>query len=73
MNASVRREAHLRQVAARQRRQLHKGRSRNPRAVGYGTFQIVDPVIGLLYSQEGRDSAYGLSLDEVARALGEVE
>lgn len=41
--------------------------------MGYGTYQICDPVIGVMYSQEGRDSGYGLTLEEVAPHLGEVE
>lgn len=68
-----RREARLRRVAARQGLQLIKCRARDPRAIGYGTYQIVDPIIGSVYSAERRDSGYGLSLDEVARALGDDE
>lgn len=73
MSYDKRREARLRRVAARQGLQVHKCRARDPRAVGYGTYQIADPVIGSLYSIEGRDAGYGLTLDEVAVALGEVE
>lgn len=71
MSTDQTREARLRRVAARQGLQLQKCRARDPRAIGYGTFQIVDPLIGLLYSQKGRDGGYGLSLDEVAAHLGE--
>jgi hypothetical protein len=67
------RGARLRRVAARQGLQLMKCRARDPRAVGFDTYQIADPVIGSLYSQEGRDSGYGLTLDEVAQALGESQ
>lgn len=71
MTTDQTREARLRRVAARQGLQLIKSRARDPRAVTYGTYQICDPQLGLLYSQERRDSGFGLSLDEVAIALGE--
>lgn len=70
------REARMRRVAARQGMQLQKSRARDHRAVGYGTFQLADPLLGALYHGEnpdGRHGGYGLTLDEIARALGEVE
>ena len=50
------RENRLRRMAERQGLQLQKSRRRDPRAVGYGTWQIVDP--------QGNRVASG-SLDEV--------
>lgn len=67
-----RREARLRRVAARQGMQLMKCRSRDPRAVGYGTYQLVDTMnntvrcFGLL-------AGFGMTLDDVAESLGEAE
>jgi hypothetical protein len=56
MKANQTGEARLRRVAARQGLQLQKCRARDSRAVGFGTYQLADPLTGLLYCQEGRDS-----------------
>ena len=72
--SEIRCEAHLRRVAARQGLQLMKSHARDPRALGYATYQICDPILGVMYTgKEGRDSGYGLTLEDVAEQLGEVE
>jgi hypothetical protein len=61
-------ENRLRAAAERQGLRLEKSRSRDPRAIGWGTYQLVD-----LYHNTpvayGLQDGYGLGLDDVARAL----
>lgn len=64
------RENRLRRMADRQGLRLEKSRRRDPRALDYGTYWLVDadrntPVVW------GSQSGYGLSLDDVERALME--
>ena len=47
---------------------MEKSRRRDPRALDYGTYQIVRKADGELVAQ-GSQSSYGLSLDDVERFL----
>jgi hypothetical protein len=62
------RENRLRRMAERQGLQLQKSRRRDPRATGYGTYQLVDPYNSKLVAWGGQNG-YGMTLDEVERAL----
>lgn len=62
------RENRLRRMAERQGLQLQKSRRRDPRALDYGTYQLVDVQTSGLVAY-GRQSGYGLTLDEVEREL----
>jgi hypothetical protein len=64
------RENKLRRAAGRQGLTLMKSRRRDPRAVGYGTYMLVDAATGNLVAWAGGDG-YGLDLDQVERALSE--
>jgi hypothetical protein len=60
-------EAKLRRVARRQGLTLSKSRLRDPRAIGYGSFTLVDGNgMAVAYNDAG-----GLTLEEVERALRE--
>jgi hypothetical protein len=61
-------ENRIRRAAARQGLRLEKSRARDPRAIGYGTYQLVDMSTNSLTSYGG-SSGYGLSLTEVDREL----
>lgn len=61
-------ENRLRRAAERQGLQLQKSRSRDPRAVDYGTYQLVDPSENTIVAL-GLQSGYGLGLEAVAREL----
>jgi hypothetical protein len=61
-------ENRLRRAAERQGLQLQKSRSRDPRAVDYGTYQLVDPSKNTIVAS-GLQCGYGLGLDDVAREL----
>jgi hypothetical protein len=60
--ASVR-EGRVRRMVARQGYQMKKSRRRDPRAVGYGLFRIVDPHTKTSVTGTGR-IGYTMSLDE---------
>jgi hypothetical protein len=60
-------EARLRREARRQGYMLKKSRRRNPEALDYGRFWLIDPYINGLVTSE-----YGLDLDEVEEWLVEV-
>ena len=64
------RENRLRRMAERQGLRLEKSRRRDPRAVDYGTYQLVDPATNTLVSY-GLGGGYGLNLDEIEHALNE--
>ncbi|CQD20012.1 hypothetical protein BN970_04593 [Mycolicibacterium conceptionense] len=72
MSTADNRENRLRRAAARQGLQLQKSRARDPRAIGYGTYQLADPTNGTLTCY-GHPSGYGLTLDEIAEQLGATE
>jgi hypothetical protein len=61
-------ENRLRRMAARQGLTLQKSRLRDPRAIGYGTYQLTD---GSNLVAWGSQSGYGLTLDEVEKYLTE--
>ena len=64
------RENKARRAAQRQGYRLVKSRRRDPRAIDYGTYGIVDyseSKSGVLVA--GGDSGYGLTLDDVERRL----
>ncbi len=63
------RENRLRRAAARQRLVLKKSRRRDPRAPDYGTYMLVDQNNALVTGDQ--NYGYGLSLDEIERALNE--
>lgn len=58
----------MRRMADRQGYRLTKSRRRDPRALDYGTWYIVDSDSSLLASSE-----YGMSLDQVEAWLTEDE
>ena len=67
MTAEQVRENRLRRMAERQGLQLVKSRRRDPRALGFGTFTIVDTATNAL--RAGGAGAEGLTVDEVERHL----
>jgi hypothetical protein len=60
-------ENRLRRAAKRQGLRLEKSRFRDPRAVGYGTYQLVDERAAVVQADDER--GYGLGLHDVARYL----
>ncbi len=62
------RENKLRRMAARQGYGLMKSRARDPRALGYGGFMIVDPKTNFIVAGAS-PGAYSLSADEVEEWL----
>lgn len=63
-------ETRLRRTAERQGLVLSKSRRRDPRALGYGTYGLADAQTNTLVVGDVH-TGYGLSLDEVERALTE--
>lgn len=64
------RENRLRRMAERQGLRLEKSRRRDPRATDFGTYHLVTAADNTLAAW-GLSSGYGLSLDDVERALTE--
>jgi hypothetical protein len=62
------RENRLRRIAASQGLQLMKSRARDPQAPDFGTYMLTDPATDFVVDS-GLQSGYGLSLDDVERAL----
>lgn len=62
------RESRLRRMAERQGLALQKSRRRDPRASGYGTYQLVDVHRNTLVAGDPA-AGYGLDLDDVERWL----
>jgi hypothetical protein len=62
------RENRLRAMAKRQGLELHKSRRRDPRAMDYDGWMIVDPFTNSIVAGE-LNSPRALSLDEVERHL----
>jgi hypothetical protein len=62
------RENRLRRMAARQGLALKKSPRRDPRALGYGTYMLVDVSTNGLVAW-GLSDGYGLDLDEIEREL----
>lgn len=63
------RENRLRRMAARQGLVLHKSRRRDPRAVEYGTYMLVDLYTDVVVASGNAGRGYGLTLDEVEEWL----
>jgi hypothetical protein len=57
------REARIRRMIDRQGYLLEKSRRRDPRAVSYGLFRIVDPTTNTVIAGAGR-AGYTMSLEE---------
>jgi hypothetical protein len=57
------RENRLRRMAERQGLRLVKSRRRDPRAIGYGTYGLIDGRNRLVLGD--RQNGYGYTLDEV--------
>lgn len=70
MTSEQSREARLRRAAARQGLVLMKCRRRDPRAIGYGTYQLVDGNNHIAACGDNQNG-YGLTLDEIEKALTE--
>lgn len=64
------RENRLRRAAERQGLLLQKSRRRDPRAVDFGTYMLVDANTNAVVAS-GLQSGYGLSLDEIEEELSE--
>jgi hypothetical protein len=62
------RENRLRRMASRQGLALRKSPRRDPRAIGYGTYMLVDKATNSLAAW-GHPDGYGLTLDEIERQL----
>lgn len=62
------RENRLRRMAERQGLRLEKSRRRDPRAIDYGTYQLVDVVTNARRAV-GWQGGYGLTLDEIEEEL----
>jgi hypothetical protein len=67
-DAEKARENRLRRVAASQGLQLTKSRARDPQAPDFGTYMLTDPATNFSVTS-GLQTGYGLSLDDVERAL----
>ncbi len=63
------RENRLRRMAERQGLKLEKCRRRDPRAIGYGTYHLVDKDNNLV--AWGLQDGYGMDLDAIEKALNE--
>jgi hypothetical protein len=61
-------ENRLRRAAERQGLRLEKSRARDPRAIDYGTYHLVDKSSNTVVAH-GLQSGYGLALDEIAQHL----
>lgn len=61
-------ENRLRRVADRQGLRLEKSRLRDPRAIGYATYQLVDERANTVVLADD-ERGYGLDLHDVARYL----
>jgi hypothetical protein len=61
-------ENRLRRMAERQGLRLEKSRRRDPRAIDYGTYHLIDPQTDSIVAGSV-SSGYGLSLDEIEHAL----
>ena len=66
------RENRLRRMAARQGLALRKSRRRDPRAVDYGTYWIIDPYRSVLV-WGNTNTGYGLTLDDVEAWLTKAD
>ena len=62
------RENRLRRMAERQGLRLERSRRRDPRALDYGSYQLVE-VLTNTVAASGGPNGFGLTLDEVERSL----
>jgi hypothetical protein len=62
------RENRLRRMAQRQGLRLEKSRRRDRRALGYGTYMLVDPHTNTIEAGD-HQHGYGMTLVEIERAL----
>jgi hypothetical protein len=62
------RENRLRRKARRQGLELQKSRRRDPHALDYGTYQLVDATTNSVVAS-GLTSGYGLTLGDIEREL----
>lgn len=62
------RENRVRRMAERQGLRLEKSRRRDPRALGYGTYQLVDPNRNTIVAGDN-ERGYGLDLEAVEGQL----
>jgi hypothetical protein len=62
------RENRARRAAGRQGLRLEKSRLRDPRAIGYGTYMLVDARTNTLVAY-GNQNGYGLTLDQIEQEL----
>jgi hypothetical protein len=58
------REARVRRMIDRQGYLLEKSRRRDPRAVGYGHYRIIDPTTSTVVTAGAGRGAYNMSLDQ---------
>jgi hypothetical protein len=69
MGSTKVRENRLRRMAARQGLALQKSRRRDPRAIGYATYRLVDPrrhvTVAHGVDEYGLPHIFGLTLDRV--------
>lgn len=69
--ARTTRESRLRRAAERQGFRLRKSRRRDPRAIGYGRYQLVPAGRKGGVGYGSGDMDYKLTLDEVEKALND--
>ena len=62
-------ENRLRRAADRQGLRLEKSRVRDPRAIGFGTFRLVDERTNSVTLGDDSSRGYGVGLHDVARYL----
>ncbi len=64
------RENRLRRMAQRQGLRLERSRRRDPRALGFGKFRLIDTLTGTIAAGgDPRADGFGLTLDDVEQAL----
>jgi hypothetical protein len=66
-------ENRLRRAAGRQGLRLEKSRLRDPRAIGYGTFRLVDGESNTVVLKDDSPRGYGVGLRDIARYLYEAD
>jgi hypothetical protein len=64
-------EVRLRRAAARQGLRLERSRLRDPQALGFGTYRLLDARTDRVVAGDRRNG-YGLSLADVAERLGKT-
>jgi hypothetical protein len=51
---------------------LQKSKLRDPQAIGFGTYRLVDARTGRVVAGDRRSNGYGLTLEQVAARLGKT-